>query len=564
MHCLPVLTLLVAALNADAEPLARRLRELEKEIAAVRGLEFKVPVQAKVIARPAQTGKGKQGYYVPREKTLYLYDDLAGNYEKGVLIHEMVHALQDQHFDLEKLQVTLHGAPGNDRDLALSALIEGDATFTMIEVLKKDQPKVAGMLAVPLEKSKNLHNAFLYAQGARYVQALKDKGGWARVNSAYRFPPRNTATILNLSGVASINLGPGQTLGALELLERLLKTPDTRAEAAKAAQAWRGGVVQKHSAGQVTLLALKDAEHAQLLGKIWPKMEEGKEAVVLGSRVHFYEAMTPARLKELRDAVEGPPRVTIFSRKTGGLISFGEMIEDLLDADLVCIGENHDSDLHHRLQLQMIKALHARDERLGVGLEMFQKPYQKIINRYFRKELSEEAFLKESEYELRWGYDWSLYRPIVEFCRKNDLPLAALNAPKELIGRISQVGMAALNDVERKELGPIDIQFKEHRAHWYDLLAKMHNNPKATAEQKERSYQVMATWDDFMARTAVDFQNHRQLRRLIILAGSGHIERGFGIPLRAARYSSGKVLTVGFAQGDNHEALTDYQVRLPQ
>ena len=67
--------------------------------------------------------------------------------------------------------------------LAKDALIEGDATFTMIEVLKKDQPKVAAMLEVPLEKSRNLQNAFLYAQGARYVKALKERGGWATVRT---------------------------------------------------------------------------------------------------------------------------------------------------------------------------------------------------------------------------------------------------------------------------------------------------------------------------------------------------------------------------------------------
>ena len=59
----------------------------------------------------------------------------------------------------------IRAAFGSDAELALAALIEGDATYTMIELLKKDQPKAAAMLQVPLEKSRNLQNAFLYAQG---------------------------------------------------------------------------------------------------------------------------------------------------------------------------------------------------------------------------------------------------------------------------------------------------------------------------------------------------------------------------------------------------------------
>src|SRR5204863_454603 len=85
------------------QDLDAKLRQLEKQIAEVRGLAFKKPVEAKIIARPPGTDKGKQGYYDTREKRLYLYDDLSGAYERGVLIHEMVHALQDQHFGLEKL-----------------------------------------------------------------------------------------------------------------------------------------------------------------------------------------------------------------------------------------------------------------------------------------------------------------------------------------------------------------------------------------------------------------------------------------------------------------------------
>src|SRR5262245_25124994 len=193
-HLLAVSIVIVtptAILAQTPKILDETLRQLEKDIAAVRGLEFKSPVAAKVIARK-DGDKGVQGYYNLKDKTLYLYDDIKGNYERGVLIHEMVHALQDQHFSLAKLH---QDAFGSDAELAMAALIEGDATYTMIELVKKDQPKVAAMLDTSLEKAKNLRNAFLYGVGARYVKNLKEKGGWAAVNMKYRFTPRTTASI---------------------------------------------------------------------------------------------------------------------------------------------------------------------------------------------------------------------------------------------------------------------------------------------------------------------------------------------------------------------------------
>src|SRR5262249_44862680 len=157
---------------------------------------------------------------------LYLYDDISGAYRRGVLIHEMVHALQDQHFGLAKLH---QASFGSDAELARAALVEGDATFTMIELLKKEQPRVAAMLDAPLGKAKNLQNAFLYAQGARYVKALKERGGWGRVNAAYRFPPRSTAAVLHPEGVPVIDLGPGKTYGEFGVIKLLAENPQTAA-----------------------------------------------------------------------------------------------------------------------------------------------------------------------------------------------------------------------------------------------------------------------------------------------------------------------------------------------
>ncbi len=122
-----------------------------------------------------------------------------------------------------------------------------------------------------------------------------------------------------------------------------------------------------------------------------------------------------------------------------------------------------------------------------------------------------------------------------------------------------------MTEDERRQLGPIDFQVARHRAYWYDRLAAMHGQKDAPAEQKERSYQVMATWDDYMAASAARFQQERHLRRLVVLAGSGHIERGFGIPERASKRTGGKALTIGIQAGGDAEAFrreprTDYLV----
>jgi uncharacterized iron-regulated protein len=140
------------------------------------------------------------------------------------------------------------------------------------------------------------------------------------------------------------------------------------------------------------------------------------------------------------------------------------------------------------------------------------------------------------------------------------VPLAALNAPRELTQKISKSGLAGLEAADKKAVDGIDFQVKAHRDYWFERLAKMHGDTKPTEERKEKSYQVMTVWDGYMADSAARFVKERKLRRLIVVAGSGHIDRGFGIPDRAARQTGGKAATVHLSVGGD---LAKYQADMP-
>jgi uncharacterized iron-regulated protein len=556
------------------------VKELIPQIEKVRGLKFIHPVVARILSRQKDGSTGVQGYYDLKKKTLFLYDDVKKNYWKGVLIHEMVHVLQDQHFGLN----TLHDPfISGDAELARAALVEGDATLTMIEVLGKNS-YAAKMLAVPLDKSRNLQNAFLYAQGARYVQAIKKRGGWPEVDMRYRFPPQTTAAILHPEErITVLNLGPGKPIGELGLIRLLLGEPATRPLAMQAAADWRGdrrieegdargwvvAFADAATAGRfhLALSALRSAEYPRWKKTTEPDRtllvsEQGKQQAVLlrGSRVVEVSAPDVKCYQAMIDRIDGPPKLHVYWAKEKRSVSFGEFTDRLLEGDIICVGETHDSEIHHKVQLMIIKALFARDERLGVGMEMFQRPYQKVIDRYMRSAINEATFLEDSEYQKRWGFGWALYRPIVEFCRHNRIPLGALNVSDELRQKVRKGGYDKLTADEKKQLGPVDFHVKEHRAYWFDKLGKMHGHGQMSQESKETFYQIMTIWDEYMADSAARFQKERKLRRLVLLAGSGHIDRGFGIPNRTAKRTKGKVLTVRIVlEGDPAKVFADPQ-----
>ncbi len=73
------------------------------------------------------------GFYEPHEKTMFLGADLHGQELDATLWHELVHALQDQHYGLEKLLT--FGDDASDWQSAVHALAEGDATSAMIDAM---------------------------------------------------------------------------------------------------------------------------------------------------------------------------------------------------------------------------------------------------------------------------------------------------------------------------------------------------------------------------------------------------------------------------------------------
>jgi hypothetical protein len=157
-------------------------------------------------------GSQLAGYYDPRDKAMFLLDDLGADGSAATLWHELVHALQDQHYDL---QPKLKWSSGRgDAMSAVQALAEGDATSAMLDVMLAPQGQTAldlpaGMLgqsmgviealpeleSVPPILKRSLVAA--YADGLTFVNALREKGGFAAVDAAWRDLPTSTEQILH-------------------------------------------------------------------------------------------------------------------------------------------------------------------------------------------------------------------------------------------------------------------------------------------------------------------------------------------------------------------------------
>ncbi len=209
------------------------------------------------------------------------------------------------------------------------------------------------------------------------------------------------------------------------------------------------------------------------------------------------------------------------------------IINDVSEKRVIYIGEHHDRFSHHMAQLRVIQGLDRRDRRLAVGMEMFQRPFQDVLDRYLGGQIDEKTFLKESEYLKRWRYDYHLYRPIIEYCKEHGIPILALNLPAEISKKVARKGLESLSDEELKQV-PVELDWS-NTVYKTRLRQIFEEHPENEIKNFDDFYQAQVLWDETMSQSVHDYLNNNPDRQMVVLAGNGHIVFGDGIPSRTCR-----------------------------
>lgn len=206
---------------------------------------------------------------------------------------------------------------------------------------------------------------------------------------------------------------------------------------------------------------------------------------------------------------------------------------------VIYLGETHTSEADHQAQLEIIQALAEQQpeaDKLVVGLEMFQRPFQPVLDRYLAGEISEADMIAQSEYETRWGYDWELYAPIIRYAKDNQIPLVALNTPAEVTRQVAREGLKSLSGDALTYIPPVEeidttdqayreavsSVFSAHGGHGHSL-------------DFENFFAAQVLWDETMAEAVVSQLAADDTAQVVVLVGEGHIAYDYGIPNRVER-----------------------------
>jgi len=271
----------VLAVAFRSPALERRVSRVQQAVTVIRGLAFESPIAVKQLSaaegRAFVEGEGAKlaevrdfwaisrmlglyrgpdlgprekvyaeladfvlGAYDESSKTLFLFDAMDERDEQLLLVHELSHGLQDQHFDLLGYLIDPARRPEANADeiLARQAVVEGEASYMVAIYLGRmahdsmpDREQLAGIVDVIADQGedrweKSLRDPALtgkmrvrllraiearkrvprfmadtfmdvYKEGMKFIHAVHEKG-WSEVDKLYlEHPPESSEQILH-------------------------------------------------------------------------------------------------------------------------------------------------------------------------------------------------------------------------------------------------------------------------------------------------------------------------------------------------------------------------------
>jgi hypothetical protein len=281
------------------------------------------------------------GYYDPKTKVLYVVDGAPEDYVGLTIMHELVHALQDQYVNLDSLQ-RISG--DDDRQAAIQAVIEGQATYEQMFLMAGGTGNIAAQLpggweqirasireaqttqpifaSAPMVIQESL--LFPYINGAEFVRNFKDRYPGKSVyddmpvsteqilHPTAFFGTRDAPTMVTMPTLRGVTPTYQNSLGEFETRLFLFSHLNDQNNAVQGASGWDGD--------RYVLFDIAGGKGIAWV-TVWDSQADASEFFDLIGKVAVkrYEATTTSAAGSLSKSYSGHGRsVTISTDEVGG------------------------------------------------------------------------------------------------------------------------------------------------------------------------------------------------------------------------------------------------------
>lgn len=169
----------------------------------------------------------------------------------------------------------------------------------------------------------------------------------------------------------------------------------------------------------------------------------------------------------------------------GKKTTYGKMLKQAENVEVVLFGEHHDNSIIHWLQLEFTKDL-AEKKDLVLGAEMIEADNQKQLNQYLKEEINQKAF---DTLARLWNNHKTDYKPLVDLAKEKKMNFIATNVPRRYASLTYKQGFEALDKLSAEEktwIAPLPIAYDKNLPGYVKMLEMMgdhanENLPKAQA-----------------------------------------------------------------------------------
>lgn len=258
------------------------------------------------------------------------------------------------------------------------------------------------------------------------------------------------------------------------------------------------------------------------------------------------------------------PAYTIFT-KSGAKANYQQMLDHALKADVTFFGELHNNSLGHWLQLQLTSDVFKKEQSLTLAFEMFEADIQYVVDEYMNGMIDERNFLKDARV---WDNYKTDYKPLVEFAKKNKLPVLATNIPRRYANLVYRKGagvLDSLGNMAKQSLPPIPFDVDLSLPGYKEMITTMGGHgASGTAELMAVS---QASKDAAMAY----FTSKYITKKVIHFNGAYHSKDDEGILWYLRKYRPNlKIVTIHMVEqadistlASEHLNSADYIICIP-